>query len=133
MLGQSARPPELFFERRGCYAKQWRDSVYPELRTGTMRCWGSLLVRQNYFSRGGGATQSNGETVCIQNSGLERCDVGAVCSSARIIFREEGVLRKAMARQCVSRTPDWNDAMLGQSARPPELFFERRGCYAKQW
>lgn len=38
--------------------------------------------------------------------GLERCDVGAVCSSARIIFREEGVLRKAMARQCVSRTPD---------------------------
>jgi len=38
--------------------------------------------------------------------GIEHCDAGAVCSSARIIFREEGILRKAMARQCVSRTPD---------------------------
>jgi len=38
--------------------------------------------------------------------GIERCDADSVCSSARLIFREEGVLRKAMARQCVARTPD---------------------------
>lgn len=38
--------------------------------------------------------------------GVERCDDGAVCSSSRIVYREEGVLRKAMARQCVTRTPD---------------------------
>lgn len=38
--------------------------------------------------------------------GVERCDADSVCSSARIIFREEGILRKAMSRQCVARTPD---------------------------
>jgi len=38
--------------------------------------------------------------------GIESCDADSVCSSARLIFREEGVLRKAMARQCVSRTPE---------------------------
>jgi len=38
--------------------------------------------------------------------GIERCDADAVCSLARIIYREEGVLRKATARQCVARTPD---------------------------
>merc|ERR1711862_848250 len=38
--------------------------------------------------------------------GLETCDEGGVCSSSRIIFREEGVLRTAMSRHCVSRTPD---------------------------
>jgi len=38
--------------------------------------------------------------------GVERCDAESVCSSARIIFREEGILRKAMSRQCVARTPD---------------------------
>jgi len=34
------------------------------------------------------------------------CDEGGVCSSSRIVFREEGVLRTAMSRHCVSRTPD---------------------------
>ena len=29
-----------------------------------------------------------------------------MCSSSRIVFREEGVLRTAMSRHCVSRTPD---------------------------
>jgi len=38
--------------------------------------------------------------------GIETCDEGGVCSSSRIIFREEGVLRTAMSRHCVSRTPD---------------------------
>jgi len=38
--------------------------------------------------------------------GLETCDEGGVCSSSRIIFREDGVLRTAMSRHCVSRTPD---------------------------
>jgi hypothetical protein len=38
--------------------------------------------------------------------GIERCDNDAVCSLARIIYREDGVLRKATARQCVGRTPD---------------------------
>jgi len=38
--------------------------------------------------------------------GLETCDEGGVCSSSRIVFREEGVLRTAMSRHCVSRTPD---------------------------
>ena len=38
--------------------------------------------------------------------GVETCDEGGVCSSSRIIFREEGVLRTAMSRHCVSRTPD---------------------------
>merc|ERR1711976_188200 len=34
------------------------------------------------------------------------CDEGGVCSSPRIVFREEGVLRTAMSRHCVARTPD---------------------------
>jgi len=38
--------------------------------------------------------------------GVETCDEGGVCSSSRIVFREEGVLRTAMSRHCVSRTPD---------------------------
>lgn len=38
--------------------------------------------------------------------GVETCDEGGVCSSSRIIFREDGVLRTAMSRHCVSRTPD---------------------------
>jgi len=38
--------------------------------------------------------------------GLETCDEGGVCSSSRIVFREDGVLRTAMSRHCVSRTPD---------------------------
>jgi len=38
--------------------------------------------------------------------GVEVCDEGGVCSSSRIVFREEGVLRTAMSRHCVSRTPD---------------------------
>jgi hypothetical protein len=38
--------------------------------------------------------------------GIETCDEGGVCSSSRIVFREEGVLRTAMSRHCVSRTPD---------------------------
>jgi len=38
--------------------------------------------------------------------GIERCDADSVCSLARIIYREDGLLRKATARQCVSRTPD---------------------------
>merc|ERR1712098_1722 len=36
--------------------------------------------------------------------GIEVCDEGGVCSSSRIVFREEGVLRTAMSRHCVSRT-----------------------------
>lgn len=42
--------------------------------------------------------------------GIERCDADAVCSLARIIYREEGVLRKATARQCVARTPERSDS-----------------------
>eukprot|EP00092_Neocalanus_flemingeri_P030397 GFUD01032997.1.p1 GENE.GFUD01032997.1~~GFUD01032997.1.p1 ORF type:complete len:198 (-),score=72.80 GFUD01032997.1:91-684(-) len=38
--------------------------------------------------------------------GVEVCDEGGVCSSSRIVFREEGVLRTAMSRHCVPRTPD---------------------------
>merc|ERR1712130_549972 len=38
--------------------------------------------------------------------GIEVCDEGGVCSSSRIVFREEGVLRTAMSRHCVARTPD---------------------------
>ena len=38
--------------------------------------------------------------------GVETCDEGGVCSSSRIVFREEGQLRTAMSRHCVSRTPD---------------------------
>jgi len=38
--------------------------------------------------------------------GIEHCDGDSVCSAARIIFREDGVLRKAMSRKCVTRTPD---------------------------
>jgi len=38
--------------------------------------------------------------------GIELCDEGGVCSSSRIVFRESGVLRTAMSRHCVSRTPD---------------------------
>eukprot|EP00091_Calanus_sinicus_P025480 TRINITY_DN9748_c0_g1_i1.p1 TRINITY_DN9748_c0_g1~~TRINITY_DN9748_c0_g1_i1.p1 ORF type:complete len:152 (-),score=42.36 TRINITY_DN9748_c0_g1_i1:72-527(-) len=38
--------------------------------------------------------------------GVELCDEGGVCSSSRILFREEGVLRTAMSRHCVARTPD---------------------------
>jgi len=37
--------------------------------------------------------------------GIEVCE-GGVCSSSRIVFREEGVLRTAMSRHCVARTPD---------------------------
>merc|ERR1711936_343360 len=33
--------------------------------------------------------------------GVEVCDEGGVCSSSRIVFREEGVLRTAMSRHCV--------------------------------
>jgi len=38
--------------------------------------------------------------------GVEVCDDGGVCSSSRIVFREEGVLRTAMSRHCVARTAD---------------------------
>merc|ERR1719402_1016263 len=37
--------------------------------------------------------------------GIEHCDEGGVCSSSRIVFREEGVLRTAMSRHCLVRTP----------------------------
>jgi len=42
--------------------------------------------------------------------GIEHCDGDSVCSAARIIFREDGVLRKAMSRKCVTRTPDRDDS-----------------------
>jgi len=38
--------------------------------------------------------------------GVEECDDNGVCSSSRIVFREEGVLRTAASRHCLSRTPD---------------------------
>lgn len=50
--------------------------------------------------------------------GVEVCDEGGVCSSSRIIFREEGVLRTAMSRHCVARTPERGSVWQGETEWP---------------